>query len=125
MPVLEDLDIKSLKKLAGEVSPEAVARVSEGAPWNPVAKEALIESLPAVVARWMNHFGVSAENRHEIALAGAVIAIAHGSYSLRKELRELALERRAREKRDKQSERREAPAPEQLKESNDGDEAKN
>jgi len=123
--VLEAADLRGLKKLASELSPEALARVEADAPWNPVAKEALIESLPAVVARWMNHFGVSAENRHEIALAGAVLAIAHGSYSLRKELREMVLEKRAREKRDKQPERREAPVAPQLKESTDGDEAKN
>jgi hypothetical protein len=92
IPVAETLDIDAILKLAKNVSPEAVALCKEKAPWNVTAKTALNRSLPECLAKWLNAFGVSAEYREELVLVAALGSIAWGSYSLRRDLKEMAKE---------------------------------
>jgi len=102
VPVVEALDLRSLKALASDVSPEARALVEEQGGWHPVSKKALVHSLPECVAKWLNAAGVSAEHKEEITLAGALIAILYASLSLRNDLREMAAEKRALQKQTKE-----------------------
>lgn len=97
IPVAESLDLSGLKKCARAVSPEALALVESQGHWNPVAKTALNASLPECLAKWLNALGVSAENKEEITVAGALVCIFWGSYSLRQELRKMASERKKAE----------------------------
>ena len=90
VPVLEELDVRSLKTLAADVGPHALALVAERAAWNPVAKAALLESGPATIAEWMNESGVDARNAPMLTLLTACAAIGYASYTLRTELKELA-----------------------------------
>jgi hypothetical protein len=111
VPVIEALDLKSLKSAAAKVSPEAVAMVVSEAPWNPVAKTALISSGSAVSAKWLNHFGISAENAPEVTLGLALVSILGGRFMLMRQLTELAAERRARDAQQPKKEISNAPTP--------------
>lgn len=102
IPVAEGLDVESLKKLAAEVSPEAVALVAEKAPWNPMAKKTIETSAPEVFAKYMNRTGISAENAPEVALGIALAGIIGGRLMVKSELEKMAREKRESEQASKE-----------------------
>ena len=95
LPVAENLDVESLKKLAAEIGPEAVSVVAEKAPWNPLARETIKTSAPAVAAKWLNKTGISAENAPEVALGIALAGIVGGRLAVKGTLEKMAEEARA------------------------------
>ncbi len=96
--MLEKKDMRGLKELAGQVSPEAVALVERKGGWDEAAKVTVVQSGSEVAAKWANKFGISAEYAPEVALTIAGVAIWSSRESLVDELRKLAAERREREK---------------------------
>jgi hypothetical protein len=111
VPVAEAVDIDSLKSAAAKVSPEALTLVAQKAPWSPVAKTALVESLPECLAKWLNAAGISAEHREELTTAGALVAIAYGSFSLRQELRAMAAAKEERDRMEAEQRRKNPNGP--------------
>lgn len=104
VPVLETMRIDSLKSAAAKISPECVALVSSKAPWNPAAKTTLVTSGAQVGAKWLNRFGISADNAPEVAFGIAAASILVGDWILSRELAKLGAEAKAEREKAKKEE---------------------
>jgi len=101
VPVLERKDVESLKKVALEISPEALPIVEAKAPWSEESKAILIQSGSSCAAKWFNKWGVSAEYSDELCLAGALTAIGAGHLAVKSELQKIAAELKAEREKQK------------------------
>lgn len=89
---VDALLVSGLKDDAAQVSPAALKLVTERAPLNPTLKARLESSLGACGAKWLNAAGVSAENKEEVILAGALATWIVGYLGLRNELKAMVAE---------------------------------
>jgi hypothetical protein len=84
---VDALLVSGLKDDAAKLSPAALALVTKKAPIEPALKTRLESSLGACGAKWLNQAGVSAENKEEVILVGALATWLFGYVSLRSELK--------------------------------------
>jgi hypothetical protein len=89
---VDALLVSGLKDDAAKVSPAALALVTKKAPLEPTLKTRLESSLSAVGAKHLNAAGVSAENKEEVILMGALATWLFGYVSLRSELKAMVEE---------------------------------
>jgi uncharacterized membrane protein YqgA involved in biofilm formation len=99
VPALEKWDVNSLRKIAIEISPEAVATVEKSAPWNEAVKLTLIESSSSCSAKYANKIGLSAEYAPEVTLSIALGSVLASHLSISSELQQLAAEMKAERER--------------------------
>lgn len=92
---VEENTLDSLKEEAAKVpgiGSALVARVEKDGPWDNVPKTTLKETTPEVVAKWLNHFNIGAENAPEVLLCTALGAIWASHARLASSLKKLAAE---------------------------------
>jgi hypothetical protein len=92
IPVVEAWEVNQLRELALTVHPDALQVVSKYKGWSPPAKATIEESGSQVVAKWMNRFGVSADDAHEVFLLIAAGTVYAGHQSVKTELLKLKAE---------------------------------
>jgi hypothetical protein len=66
-----------------------VDEITTDAAWDPKAKVALKQSAPELAAKWLNKTGISAEYKHELITASAVVRIGAGHMRVCNRLDEL------------------------------------
>jgi hypothetical protein len=77
IPAAESFDVKGIADRAekAHLPKELRAKIEADARWNPVARKGLEIACPQVSAKWLNYFGISAENAPEIVLITALTSI--------------------------------------------------
>lgn len=100
VPAVERARMKSRLSLAEKVGPEAVEVVKEKGGWPEPAKLTVINSGSRCAAKWLNKSGLSAEYSDEVALVGAIAAIAAGDRMVDQTLRKLIADKEEQRKRD-------------------------
>ena len=88
IPAVEQECVQRLTSKAAKANLPAklLKEIEIDARWKPVAKKGLQIGLPEVLAKWLNKFGVSADNKGEVALGLAVVVIAQQQISLERKL---------------------------------------
>jgi hypothetical protein len=66
-----------------------VDKITTDAAWDPTAKTALKQSAPELAAKWLNKSGISAEYKHELVTASAILRIGAGHMKVCKRLDQL------------------------------------
>lgn len=86
----EKADLRDLISEAEPLGPEAVALVKQEGSWPDPIKVTLVSSGSKCGAKWLNRSGLSAEWADEVAIAGAVAALATSKHILINKLRAMA-----------------------------------
>lgn len=92
VPLCESLAVKNLtaKAVKAHLAADMVREVEQGAAWNPLAKQQIVEGGAATAAKWLNTSGVSAEHADELRFFGGVLAVLAGYRTIAAKLDELA-----------------------------------
>lgn len=106
--VTEKADLRSLKRLASRISPEAAAKVETEAAWNETAKTGLVSGVSHVTAKVLNHYGMSSEDAPIAAGVLGLLSIVAGRFMLAMELSGLAEQAALERKREADRQRKES-----------------